>query len=185
MPEAAIEKREASLEDIERIVEEGSPKMYAILDACDEPSVPVIARNLEDKACCLFQGKALEQNWNVAPYLVEVTVVALECIKEELWGKPFGFFFTAPDTTLEDLWRHFRHFTLVKLPDDKTVYFRFYDPRVLGTYLESCTKEEVREFFGQVSTIWVNDSNHLLSIGICDESLPSSNTAIAAETRLT
>ncbi len=159
MPETAIEKEEATLEDVETIVKSGSPPMYAVLDACDEPSVPVIARNLQNKACCLFQGKALEENWTVAPYLVELTPLALACIKDQLLGKPWGFFFSANEVTLADLWRHFRRFTLVSLPEGKTVYFRFYDPRVLGTYLESCTNEETSDFFGPLNTIWTEETD--------------------------
>jgi hypothetical protein len=39
---------------------------------------------------------------------------------------------------------------MVKLPDGKQVYFRFYDPRVLRVYLPTCTVEEMRTFFGPI-----------------------------------
>ena len=39
--------------------------------------------------------------------------------------------------------------------DEKEVYFRFYDPRVLRTFLPTCTPEETTEFFGPVRSYLV------------------------------
>jgi len=45
---------------------------------------------------------------------------------------------------------HLRRFVMAKLTDGRSVYFRFYDPRVLRAYLPTCTEEEVQSFFGPV-----------------------------------
>ena len=39
---------------------------------------------------------------------------------------------------------------MVKLPNGKQVYFRFYDPTVLRQFLPACLSKEAREFFGPV-----------------------------------
>ena len=39
---------------------------------------------------------------------------------------------------------------MVMGPDGKELYFRFYDPRIIRTFLESSTESEVAEFFGPI-----------------------------------
>ena len=45
---------------------------------------------------------------------------------------------------------NFRKFLSVEGPEGEEWYFRYYDPRVLGTYLETCTAGELQNFFGPV-----------------------------------
>lgn len=46
--------------------------------------------------------------------------------------------------------KHFRQFLMVKDEAGKKYRFRFYGPRVLRTFLPSCTHEEPQQFFGPV-----------------------------------
>ncbi|HUR44658.1 MAG TPA: DUF4123 domain-containing protein, partial [Candidatus Saccharimonadales bacterium] len=47
---------------------------------------------------------------------------------------------------------HLRQFHTVELPDQRTVLFRYYDPRVLRTFLPACNAAELETFFGPVQT---------------------------------
>ncbi len=146
--EALIKTREIDSEQLRELAAAGW--VYAILDACDEPLVPPKMQELgEEKALSLFKGGAQESYWAVAPYLAKVDSGLLQWLGENLDGTPWGIFvFTKTD--LLALHRHFRHFLIVQLHDGKQWFFRFYDPRILTTYLPGCNAAELKQFFGPV-----------------------------------
>jgi hypothetical protein len=133
--------------------------LFAILDACDTPSVPEKVRALGDAhAVSLYRGSAEEQFEAIAPYLVQVDVPLLEWIVSTLWAEPWGIF-AESSRTLEELRTHFRKFLVVKSPQGEDWYFRYYDPRVLPGYFNSCTRDEVQTFFGPVREFVVTDAH--------------------------
>lgn len=151
--------RAAPLDELRALAEAG--RLYAVLDACDTPSVPAMAREVgEARAVSLYRGSAEEEYWAIAPYLFAVDGALLDWIVETLWAEPFGIFAVA-DTDLEAVRRHFRRFLRVKSPEGEDWYFRFYDPRVLKTYLRSCTRSELSEFFGPVSLFGMLTHSHV------------------------
>jgi hypothetical protein len=101
---------------------------------------------------CLYSGELKPDLAEVAPYLVrlepgsEFTLWVLE----QGWGNHWGIFaLSAAD--LRELRRHFRRFLTVYDPSGKPLLFRYYDPRVLRTYLPTCNPEELSTLFGPVS----------------------------------
>jgi len=50
---------------------------------------------------------------------------------------------------------HFREFHTVELPDQRTVLFRYYDPRVLRSFLPACNAAELAVFFGPIQSFIV------------------------------
>src|SRR5579864_2226902 len=146
--EDLIQTREISPEQLKNLADTGY--LYAILDSCDEPLVPPKMQELgEEKALSLFKGGAQESYWAVAPYLAKVDAGLLAWIAENLDGTPWGIFVFAK-TDLLAVHKHFRHFLIVQLHDGKQWFFRFYDPRILTTYLPSCNGAELKQFFGPV-----------------------------------
>jgi pSer/pThr/pTyr-binding forkhead associated (FHA) protein len=99
----------------------------------------------------LYEGKSKAELVMFAPYLVRLLPESklLEKLVNKGWGKSWGIYVTC-DLEFGELRRHFRHFLMVKVPDGTQVYFRFYDPRVLRTYLPTCLPDELNEFFGQI-----------------------------------
>jgi hypothetical protein len=81
----------------------------------------------------------------------------------EGWGKSWGLYLTS-DRQFDDVRKHFRHFLIVSTEDRRELYFRFYDPRVLRTFLPTCTPDETDVFFGSVSRFLLEgeDSESLL-----------------------
>jgi hypothetical protein len=95
-----------------------------------------------------------------APYLVHLTRDAAftRWLLEQGWGRSFGIFaWTRAD--METLRRHFRRLLQVKNEKGKTLYFRYYDPRVLRLYLPTCTPEEIKVVFGPLGRLLVEDED--------------------------
>ena len=132
--------------------------LYVILDGARNIQIPLTVRDSELEHDSLYRGRSEEELWGVAPYLVrcEQGSEFFRWLLREGWGNSWGIFLTST-ASLEDLRKHFRQFLIVQLEDDKEVYFRFYDPRVLRVYLPTCTPEESKEFFGVVRQYLIED----------------------------
>jgi Domain of unknown function (DUF4123)/FHA domain len=106
----------------------------------------------------LYEGQPKAQLVHFAPYLVSLPPDSslLERLVRKSWGKSWGIYLTS-DLDFADVRRHLRRFLMVRLPDERQVIFRFYDPRVLRVYLPTCLPEEVGEFFGTVKYYLMED----------------------------
>ena len=132
-------------------------KLYAILDACDAAAVPPKVESLgPERGVSLYKGTAEERYADIAPYLVAVDDDLLDWILTTLWGDPWGIFVQST-ASLDELRSHFRKFLLMSGPNGEEWYFRWYDPRVLEKYLPTCTDDELRAFFGPVTSYGVSD----------------------------
>jgi len=154
---------ESSLDYLRQHIEANPGTLYAVLDACDEPRVPEKVGELADRAVSLYRGSAERDYWALAPYLVVVDTELLDWIAEHLWGDPWGIF-VITEADLPALRKHFRRFLIVLGPNGNQLYFRFYDPRVLGSFLEACTDEEAEQIFGAVMAFLVQAEDETLSI---------------------
>ena len=130
----------------------GGP-VFAVLDAARDPlRILGMLRDSEAQYQSLYegmQGKVLEA---YAPYLVRLPGDSrvLETLIALGWGKGWGIFVvSAADFT--SLRKHFRTFLIVKSPEGKQLYFRYYDPGVLRVYLPTCNAAETNFVFGPVA----------------------------------
>ncbi len=124
--------------------------LYAILDAARDVKILALLLQYKEEHQSLYEGQEGAELAQVAPYLVKLKKdsALLDTLVREGWGQSWGVYLTTPNE-FADVRRHLRHFLEVKLPDGKQVYFRFYDPRVLRTYLPTCTPEETNQFFNR------------------------------------
>jgi hypothetical protein len=151
-----LRTEEVTLSDVRKFAERG--RLYAILDACDAPTVPVKVKELgNEQAVSLYRGSAEEEYWAIAPYLVRVDGILLDWLHATLWKEPWGIFVVA-NSDIETLRKHFRRFLVVELPDGGKSYFRYYDSRVLQEFLPSCVREEVDDIFGSLTAFGTTDS---------------------------
>lgn len=128
--------------------------LFAVLDACVSAEVPArVQLRGPEKGDCLWKGAARERNWAVAPWLANVDLGLFDWIRSRLWDAPWGVFAESRAGT-DALRGHFRRIHLAELPVGRRVYFRFYDPRVLGPYVVSATSPERAELFGPVEAYW-------------------------------
>jgi hypothetical protein len=134
--------------------------LYAILDAARTFDIPFRLRSAKVEHDCLYRGRNAEVLWHVAPYLVRCEQEAEfgRWMIEEGWGESWGIYLTST-VGLEGLCEHFRQFLLVNTDDDRELYFRFYDPRVLRAFLPTCTLGEVHQLFGPVSCYLMEAEN--------------------------
>ncbi|MCP5158332.1 MAG: DUF4123 domain-containing protein [Gammaproteobacteria bacterium] len=125
--------------------------VYVILDGASVPDLPQTLQQMGVDMECLFRGELEPDMAQVAPYLA---VVPLEhpftdWLLQEGWGRHWGIFVISK-ANLRTLRMHLRTFLKVYDPDLKPLYFRYYDPRVLRTYLPTCTEQELQIVFGPV-----------------------------------
>jgi Domain of unknown function (DUF4123) len=129
-------------------------KTYAILDGAAAPGLldQLYAEGKRPEFVCLYRGELEPDIAEVAPYLVrlEPGTPFTDWLLMEGWGKSFGVYVRSV-AAMDVLRRHFRRFLRVKDPQGKTLYFRFYDPRVLRNFLPTCNLEELETLFGPLS----------------------------------
>jgi hypothetical protein len=84
-----------------------------------------------------------------------------EWLLQNGWGQSWGVFLTLRvQTPLEQLRRHFQSLLLAQVENEPHhYYFRFYDPRVLRVFLETCTLEQAQQFFGPVRSFLCEGAN--------------------------
>jgi hypothetical protein len=150
-----VQRTAASLDQIRQLAAGGS--LFAILDACGEPAVLVKCKQLgKPRALSLYRGTAEQTYRKIAPYLVHLDSATVDWIAGSVWLRPWGIFAHSPHP-FPELHQHFRRFLKVELPDGARVLLRFYDPRLLPVFLDSCQPAELRDFFGPVRAFGVPD----------------------------
>jgi hypothetical protein len=136
--------------------------VYAVLDGASIPdlALPEVLWEHEPEHVCLYRGELEPDLAATAPYLVALDRDAefTRWVLTQGWGNHWGIFaITPPDVTLAALRKHFRTFLMVTSPENKPLYFRYYDPRVLRVYLPTCNAEELQTVFGPVATYVCED----------------------------
>jgi len=126
-------------------------KTWAILDAARDERIYRAVDRSHQESCCLFAGNISPQLRAVAPYLVRFDKddALASYVLDHGWGSAWGIFFSS-QASMETLRKHFRRFLRVTDEAGRKLLFRYYDPRVLATYLPTCTSEELTTVFGPV-----------------------------------
>lgn len=141
-------------------------KLYGIVDSARNDSVfrYLIIGSAQYKS--LFEGTMDVQSFGVSGFLVECKKDSplFQWMTTEAWGDSSCVFFTSK-VSFEELFSHFQQFNRVYLEEDKVVLFRYYDPRVLRSYLPSCSREEVDAFFGDVDHFYLeSDDPYVMNV---------------------
>lgn len=131
-------------------------KLYAILDACDEPDVPGKVADLgPGRVKCLYRAAEDPETLAVAPYLAHFQEEDVDWVSRTLWGRFWGIFAVVLDSNIKALRAHFRKFLTVQLEGEGAAHFRYYDPRVLETFLPTCDGKQLEKFYGPVDAYGV------------------------------
>jgi len=139
------------LQDI--LFADGKLNVFAVLDGASIPELRDRLYTCEPDHWCLYRGKLEPDMAEVAPYLVALRKrqdAFTKWLLTEGWGNHWGIF-AVSSVDLRKLRQHFRRFLMVQDPEGKSVYFRYYDPRVLRIYLPTCNAEDVGVLFGPVA----------------------------------
>lgn len=144
-----VENKTKTIE--EHLFAEDGMNVFAVLDGASIPGLLPELDRLKPECECLYRGELKPDIAEVAPYLVrlepdsEFTAWTIA----QGWGKHWGIFAITP-ADLRAMRRHFRTFLTVHDSNGKPLLFRYYDPRVLRTYLPTCEAQELKTMFGPV-----------------------------------
>ena len=133
---------------------------FSILDGASVPGLlPALAEH-EPEYVCLYRGELAPDVAEAAPYLVRLDPETefTRWVVGEGWGKHWGIFAVSL-SDLQTLRRHFRGFLTVYDSDARPMLFRYYDPRVLRTYLPTCNSNELDTIFGPVQRYLVESDD--------------------------
>lgn len=154
--------------NIEEIVESVSKYLFtdkeadvfAVLDGASMPGLLDKLYGLSPIFCCLFRGEIEPDMAEVAPYLVQLEKDSefTNWLIGQGWGNHYGTFAVA-DADFREMRRHFRSFLIVYDESGRPLRFRYYDPRVLRTYLPTCNAQESTTIFGPVSSYLLEDAD--------------------------
>jgi hypothetical protein len=130
--------------------------LYALLDAARGGRVRKLLRLVEGTSISLYAGEHVERLAEVAPYLVPVPegTGLLDELLAEGWGRSFGIYLESR-APVERILAHLRYLLFIRDPAGREIYFRYYDPRVLRTFLPVVTAGQADYLFGAVDTIFV------------------------------
>lgn len=125
--------------------------VYAVVDGASMPRLVEALDQLRPEHICLWRGVLDDDLEDVVPYLVRIEPrgAFTEWLAKEGRDKPWGVY-AVSHADLYGIASHLRKLLVATLPDGKNVFFRFYDPRVLETFLPTCTPEELKQFHGPV-----------------------------------
>jgi hypothetical protein len=137
-------------EDVLKALGGHGSALYGVFDAARSPHVLETLRDSLTEVACLYDGKSAEMLADAAPYLVcpAADPLLLETLVADGWGESWGVYLVC-SAPLAEVRSHLRRFLMVEVRQ-RPVYFRFYDPRVLRSFLPTCTGKEAREFFGPI-----------------------------------
>jgi hypothetical protein len=149
---AAGRPRGSVTERIVTALRQAPGSLFAILDAARDPLM-VLTRlfDAKDEHQSLYEGPQAELLAATAPYLVSLPVGSplLETLVRDGWGKSWSLYFTC-DRPFPEVRKHLRRFLVVRTEDGEELLFRYYDPRVLRSFLPTCTSDELAKLFGPV-----------------------------------
>lgn len=129
--------------------------LYGIVDSArnDEVFRYLVTGDVKYKS--LFEDTMDVKSYGVSGFLVECKKESplFRWMTTEAWGDSCCIFFTSK-SSFDELFNHFQKFNRVYLEGDDVVLFRYYDPRVLRTYLPTCNRDEIETFFGKVNSFF-------------------------------
>ncbi|MGJ8640763.1 MAG: DUF4123 domain-containing protein [Opitutaceae bacterium] len=171
--ESVLSKSETDFDKIEKVLfgDSGSSEFYLLLDGASSPEVYQLILRAKEEFRCLYRGQLSDDLVMCAPYVLRIrkpSAVALKLIRA-LFENNSGLIFRAKkNADIDTLRRHFRKFLMAQLPDKKTVYFRFYDPRVLRVYLPTCTEAELKIVYENQVVRYIVPSGEAFGVHVFD-----------------
>jgi hypothetical protein len=132
-------------------------QLFALLDAAHEPTVPELLRGSGHEYQSLYEGNAFA---DTAPYLVAVPPASrlLDKLVYEGWGRGWAVYLTC-GLPLKAVRDYFRQALMIKMPDGREFFSRFYDPRFFRGFLRGCTPAEADRFFGPITSYLMEAEN--------------------------
>jgi|SRR5215468_5732596 len=138
----------------------GRTNVFALLDGASVKGLRMQLYKTEPPHYCLFRGELAPDVAEAAPYLVGLLRDSpfTEWLLNESIGKHWGVFALSRQSITE-MRRHFRSLITVHDEGGTPMIFRYYDPRVLRSFLPTCNAGELKTFFGKVDTFLAEEKD--------------------------
>ena len=133
---------------------------YILLDAAKMHTRIEEAKQYNRVHTCLYKGEAAEKLHTVAPWLFTYPRPSdfadwyLANGGRQYWG-----IIMESRADIKVVYLHLKKFLRVKTEAGERLYFRFYDPRVLPIFLETCTEAQLKTFFGPIDKFILESKN--------------------------
>lgn len=125
--------------------------VFAILDAARIPGLCALLCEMDVEHEELAAGLNGQDLRSVVPYLARLPLAEETFLWFRLQPEALmAALFAVSDEGFASVRRHLKRFLKVEATDGRTLYFRFYDPRILGPFLSACLPQERASFFGPV-----------------------------------
>lgn len=150
-------------------------QVYAIVDGARAPRILDMLQTIALESTCLFSGPLSPALQRAAPYLVQLSpdTPPTHRLLEQCWEAGWIILIVTPAyVTLMQLRRHVRTLLRVRDENGHVFMFRFFDPRVLRTYLPTCTASEAARFFGPITAFVCQSECHGIPLTFSRERLP-------------
>lgn len=142
------------------VAQDKTLRVFSLQDAAASPRIhPNMVLSMMDHAC-LYEGRIPQVLAEAAPHIVRLAISSAytRWFLEEGWGRHWGVLLQS-QANLMTLRAHFQRLLLVRDQAGRKFHFRFFDPRVLRTYLPTCEAHELRTVFGPVQRFFVESEN--------------------------
>jgi hypothetical protein len=136
-------------------------QVYMVLDGARDPFIAWLVRSGTLEYACLYTGVLSARLQAAAPYIIHLAPQAAltASLLRRGWGNSWGFLTVVlAHVGLNQQRLHFKKLLRVRDEAGTELHFRYYDPRVMRTYLPTCTQDELRQFFGPVPRIVVESA---------------------------
>lgn len=132
----------------------GGAATVAVVDGAACPDLTDRLHRHGTRHVCLYLERLHPDVAAAAPYLVvlEPGDGFTDWLLSGGWGRAWCIFAQA-EASLQTLRSHFRRFLMVTLADGRIMRFRFYDPRVLGAFLPTCSPADAARLFGPLRSL--------------------------------
>lgn len=149
-----------ALDQLARVAGEAEDRiLYGLLDGARNDLIHPELLASDQWSSCLYEGNLPPELEAAAPWMVELNPGSAfaEWLLEKGWGDSWGVFLVTT-AKRKALRKHLRQFLMVE-HDGKSVYFRYYDPRVLRVFLPTCEPKELDLFFGPIDAFYLEDKD--------------------------
>lgn len=143
---------------------DGVPLPYLLIDCAGiDGGEAALPREAFSELECLFTGNLAEELADVSGYLGRVKAWGDGNAIEDLLERQVGLVLSLPEPahgaeapTFAQVHRHLRKFNVVYGPDDKPLFFRYYDPRVIVNVLSVLDAQQLDAFFGPIDSLIIH-----------------------------
>ncbi len=124
---------------------------FALLDGAIDTGVLEVLKGGGGFFQSLYEGEQAASIAPVGPYLVDLATAPelLPHLVQRGWGKSWGVWMRTAQS-FQQVRHHLRTLLTVRSAEGAKLLFRFYDPRVLGSFVRTASAVQRRELFGEI-----------------------------------